>query len=299
MTRSPVVPRRRLGSELRSLREVTGKTIEDAAAALECSSAKISRLETGKGVPKNRDVRDLLRLYGVDDDELAGRLFALAADGQSQGWWEDYKDLTPEPGTEYVGRYIALEQEANSILGYEGDLIHGLLQTAEYAKALLAALAPDVSAEQRGRMVELRMKRQVILRERVGLPPLHLRVVIGEPAILRPVGGLKIMQRQLQAIRELVDERLDNLNLQVMPLATGPHAGLGSPFSIVHFEDTKDQDVVYLEGSQGGTFLERQPDVDRYTRLIETLRAQALSREESSAAIDKQIAALGRVGHIA
>ena len=293
MTRSPVVPRRRLGFELRSLREATGKTIEEAAAALECSSAKISRLETGKGVPKNRDVRDLLQLYGVDDDDLAGRLFALATDGQSQGWWEDYKDLTPEPGTEYVGRYIALEQEANSILGYEGDLIHGLLQTAEYAEALLVALAPDVSAEQRGRMVELRMKRQVILRERVGMPPLHLRVVIGEPAILRPVGSLKIMQRQLQAIRELVDERPDNLDLQVMPLAAGPHAGLGSPFSIVHFEDTKDQDVVYLEGSQGGTFLERQPDVDRYTRLLEALRGQALSREESSAAVDKQIAALG------
>jgi transcriptional regulator with XRE-family HTH domain len=293
LTRSPVVSRRRLGSELRSLREASGKTIEDAATALECSSAKISRLETGKGVPKNRDVRDLLRLYGVDDDELAGRLFALASDGQSQGWWEDYKDLTPEPGTEYVGRYIALEQEANSILGYEGDLIHGLLQTVEYAEALLAALAPDVSAEQRRRMVELRMKRQVILRGRTGLPPLHLRVVIGEPAILRPVGSPKIMQRQLQAIRELLDERPDNVNLQVMPLAAGPHAGLGSPFSIVHFDDANDQDVVYLEGSQGGTFLERQPEVDRYTRLLETLQAQALSRDDSLAAIDKQIAALG------
>lgn len=293
MTGSPVVPRRRLGSELRRLRDDAGKTIEDAATALECSSAKISRLETGKGVPRIRDVRDLLQLYGVDDDELAGRLFALVTDGQSQGWWEDYKDLTVEPGAEYAGRYVALEQEATAILGYEGDLIHGLLQTAEYAEALLAALAPDVSDEQRGRMVELRMKRQVILRERATQPPLDLQVVIGEPGILRPVGSIKVMQRQLQAIRELVDERPDNVNLQVMPLAAGPHAGLGSPFSIVHFEDPKDQDVVYLEGSQGGTFLERQPDVDRYTRLLERLRVQALSREESSAAIDKQIAALG------
>jgi transcriptional regulator with XRE-family HTH domain len=275
------------------LREASGKTIEDAAAALECSSAKISRLETGKGVPKNRDVRDLLRLYGVDDDELAGRLFALATDGQSQGWWEDYKDLAPEPGTEYVGRYIALEQEASSILGYEGDLVHGLLQTAEYADALLAALAPDVPAEQRDRMVELRMKRQAILRGRAQLPPLNLRVVMGEAAILRPVGGPKIMQRQLQAIRELVDERPDNVELQVMPLSAGPHAGLGSPFSIVHFDDANDQDVVYIEGSQGGTFLERQPDVDRYAHLLEALRTQALSRGESLAAIDKQIAALG------
>jgi transcriptional regulator with XRE-family HTH domain len=293
LTRSPVVPRRRLGSELRSLREASGKTIEDAAIALECSSAKISRLETGKGVPKNRDVRDLLRLYGVDDDELAGRLFALAAEGQSQGWWEDYKDLTPEPGTEYVGRYLALEQEANSILGYEGDLIHGLLQTAEYADALLAALAPDVPVEQRARMVELRMKRQVILHGRERLPPLHLTVVSGEAAILRPVGGARIMQRQLQSIRKLVDERSDNIDLQVMSLAAGPHAGLGSPFSIMHFADANDQDVVYLEGSQGGTFLERQPDVDRYTRLLEALRKQALPRDESLAVIDKQIAVLG------
>ena len=293
MTRSPVVPRRRLGSELRRLRDASGKTIEDAAEALECSSAKISRLETGKGVPKNRDIRDLLRLYGVDDDELAGRLFALATEGQSQGWWEDYKDLTAEPGAEYVGRYIALEQEARSIFGYEGDLIHGLMQTAEYADALLAALAPDVPADQRNRMVELRMKRQAVLRGRPQLPPLQLRVVMGEAAILRPVGSAKIMQRQLYAIRELVDERPDNVELQMMPLAAGPHAGLGSPFSIVHFDDVKDQDVVYLEGSQGGTYLERQPDVDRYTRVLEALQARALSRDDSIAAIDKQLAALG------
>jgi transcriptional regulator with XRE-family HTH domain len=275
------------------LRVAAGKTIDDAAAALECSSAKISRLETGQGVPKIRDVRDLLRLYDVEDDEVAGRLFGLATEGQSQGWWEDYKDLTPEPGTEYVGRYIALEQEASAILGYEGDLIHGLLQTAEYADALLAALAPEASAEQRGRMVELRMKRQEILRGRVRLPPLRLQVVIGEAAILRPVGNPKIMKGQLQAIRELVDERSDNVDLQVMPLAAGPHAGLGSPFSIVHFADANDQDVVYLEGSQGGTFLERQSDVDRYTRLLEALRARALPRDDSLAEIDKQIAALG------
>jgi transcriptional regulator with XRE-family HTH domain len=293
LTRSPVVPRRRLGSELRSLREASGKTIDEAAAALECSSAKISRLETGKGVPKNRDVRDLLRLYGVDDDELAGRLFALATDGQSQGWWEDYKDLSQETGTEYVGRYLALEQEATSILGYEGDMIHGLLQTPEYADALLTALAPDVPAEQRERMVELRMKRQAILHERAQLPPLRLRVVLGEPAILRPVGSIMIMQRQLQAIRELVEKRSDNVDLRVMPLAAGPHAGLGSPFSIVHFDDTKDQDVVYLEGSQGGTYLERQQDVDRFTRLLESLQGQAWSREESLAAIDRQITLIG------
>jgi transcriptional regulator with XRE-family HTH domain len=285
-----VVPRRRLGSELRKLREASGRTVEDAAAALECSTAKISRLETGKGVPRNRDVRDLLRLYGVDDDELAGRLFALATDGQGQGWWEDYKDLAPQTGTEYVGRYVALEQEASSILGYEGDLIHVLLQTAEYADALLAALAPDVSAGQRNRMVELRLKRQIVLHERAAL---QLRVVIGEPAILRPVGSPKVMQRQLQAIRELVDDRPDNVDLQLMPLAAGPHPGLGSPFSIVHFEDSNDQDVVYLESSQGGTFLERQSEVDRYNRLLEALQAQALSRDESLAVIDKQIAVLG------
>ncbi len=292
MTRSPVVPRRRLGSELRSLREAAGKTIDDAAAALECSSAKISRLETGKGVPKNRDVRDLLRLYGVDDDELAGRLFALATEGQSQGWWQDYADLAPEPGTEYVGRYVALEQEASSIQGYEGDLIHGLMQTEEYADALLAELASDVKIERRRRMVELRLKRQGILRERPQLPPLRLSVVMGEAAILRPVGSHKIMQRQLQAIRELAEERSDNVDLRVMPLAAGPHAGLGSPFSIVHFEDVKDQDVVYLEGSQGGTFLERQPDVERFARLLAALNTRALSRGDSLAAIEKQIAAL-------
>ena len=238
MTRSPVVPRRRLGSELRSLREASGKTIEEAAAALECSSAKISRLETGKGVPKNRDVRDLLRLYGVDDDELAGRLFALATEGQSQGWWEDYKDLAQETGTEYVGRYVALEQEATSIHRLRGRHDPRICCRPPSTPMPCWPRSPRTcTLEQRERMVELRMKRQAILRERAQLPPLRLRVSSsGEPAILRPVGS-----HQDHATATAGDSGTSRRAVgQRRPAGDaargGPHAGLGSPFSIVHFE---------------------------------------------------------------
>lgn len=285
MAHSPVVTRRRLGAELRRLRMISNKTIEQAADELECSPAKISRLETGRGVPKQRDVRDLLRLYGVLPDEIMHEeLLELATEGQSQGWWNGYKDLDDDRLPEHIGRYIALEQGATQIQGYEGDLIHGLLQTEAYADAVIRELAPTTSAAERARMVQLRLERQKVLNR--SPDPLELRVIIGEAALMRPVGGADVMRDQLHHLRETIASH-DNVRVRIMALRSGVHPGLGSPFSIIHFADEGDQDVVFLEGQAGASYIEKPTDVARYQRIVDELWERVQGRDESMALLEE------------
>jgi transcriptional regulator with XRE-family HTH domain len=282
---SPVVTRRRLGAELRRLRTISNKTIEQAAEELECSEAKISRLETGRGVPKQRDVRDLLRLYGVQPDEVVyDELLELATEGQSQGWWNDYKDLGDDRLPEHIGRYIALEQGASMIEGYEGDFIHGLLQTKEYADAVIRELSPSTSPADRSRMVQLRMERQNVLNR--SPDALDLRVIIDESALMRPIGGAEVMRDQLHALREKIVSH-DNVKLRIIALRGGGYPGLGSPFAIMRFADQGDQDVVYLEGQAGATYLERPADVARYAKIVDQLWDRVESRDESIALLER------------
>jgi len=264
---------------------ISSKTIDQAADELECSPAKISRLETGRGVPKQRDVRDLLRLYGVHPDEVVHEeLLELASEGQSQGWWNDFRDLGDEGLPEHIGRYIALEQGATLLEGYEGDLIHGLLQTEEYAEAVIRELSPTTSATDRARMVQLRMERQKALSRKQD--PLDLRVIIGEAALMRPVGGGEVMRDQLHALRDTILSH-DNVKVRIMALRRGVHPGLGSPFSIIQFADPGDQDVVYLEGQSGATYLEKPSDVARYSKIIDQLWELVQSRDESLAMLEE------------
>lgn len=263
----------------------SSKTIDDAAERLECSPAKISRLETGRGVPKVRDVRDLLQLYGLDPNLVEHQeLIDLASEGQSQGWWNNYKDLGDDKMPEHIGRYIELEQGASKIQGHEGDFIHGLLQTEAYADAVIREVAPMISAEDRARMVELRMKRQDVLSREPD--PLDLQMIIGEPALMRPVGGQAVMRDQLHALRDKILS-LDNVKVRVMALRSGVHQGLGAQFAIIHFADPGDQDVVYLEGNAGATYLEKPADVARYSRMVDDLWERVQSRDESLALLEK------------
>ena len=285
MAHSPVVTRRRLGGELRRLRTVSKKTIEQAAEELECSPAKISRLETGRGVPKQRDVRDLLRLYGVNANELVyEEMLELASEGQSQGWWNDFKDLDDDKLPEHIGRYIALEQGASILQGYEGDLVHGLLQTEAYADAAIRELSPTTSAEDRARMVELRMQRQEVLSR--SPDPLDLRVILGEAALMRPVGGGTVMRDQLYALRDKILSH-GNVKVRIMALRSGIYLGMGSPFSTIHFTSAEDQDVVYLEGHAGATYLEKPTDVYSYTKIVDHLWERVQSREDSLALLER------------
>ncbi|MFC1419943.1 helix-turn-helix domain-containing protein [Streptacidiphilus cavernicola] len=270
---NPTVRRRRLGAELRRLREQKGMTAEDVAQQLLVSQSKISRLENGRRSISQRDVRDLCTVYGVTDEIMVDGLMTMARESRQRGWWHAFGDL---PYSVYIG----LEQEAAKIMVYESLLLPGLLQTREYAQALVAGIQPDRDMEAVHRRVEVRMQRQ----ERVnGEDPVDLWAVIDEAALQRVVGNPEIMRAQLEHLAQLGD--LAHVNIQVLPFRSGAHPGMSGAFSILEFPESADTAVVYLEGVTSDLYLEKEPDVRRYTGLYEHLRASALSTAESKALI--------------
>src|SRR5918997_6329887 len=233
--RGPVVPRRRLGAELRTLREQAGLTLEDVAKELECSVSKVSRLETGQGIPKVRDVRDLLDRYGVTDPAHRDRLLRWVREGQRQGWWHDFSDvLAPDPEDpllpDNLSRYVALEQDASEVRGFENTLVHGLLQTEDYARAVLSALS-TADPEATDRLVEFRMRRQERLY--VDEDPLKIHVILDEAVLQRPVGGEQVMCGQLK--RLLADAQRPNITIQVLPFSVGAHRATDGSFVVLAF----------------------------------------------------------------
>jgi transcriptional regulator with XRE-family HTH domain len=270
---NPTVRRRRLGAELRRLREQKGMTAEDVAQQLLVSQSKISRLENGRRSISQRDVRDLCTVYGVTEDAMVDGLMTMARESRQRGWWHAFGDL---PYSVYIG----LEQEAAKILVYESLLLPGLLQTREYAEALVAGIQPDRDAEAVRRRVEVRMQRQ----ERIqGELPVDLWAVIDEAALTRTVGDPEVMRGQLEHLAQLGE--LPHINIQVLPFRSGAHPGMSGAFSILEFPESADTAVVYLEGVTSDLYLEKEPDVRRYTGLYEHLRASALSTVESKALI--------------
>jgi transcriptional regulator with XRE-family HTH domain len=262
---NPTVRRRRLGSELRKLREDTGMTAEAVAAKLLVSQSKISRLENGRRSISPRDVRDLCEAYGVTDQAHIEGLMAMARESRQRGWWHAFGDL---PYSVYIG----LEQEASSIRNYESLLIPGLLQTPEYAEACVWGIEPDKDREAVQRRVDVRMKRQ----ERIlGEDPVEFWAVIDEAALHRMVGDRGIMRQQLEQLQSYCE--LQHVNLQVLAFEAGAHPGMSGAFSILEFPESADTAVVYLEGVTSDLYLEKESDVRRYTGLYEHLRATALS----------------------
>lgn len=283
----PSIPRRRLGAELRQLREGARLRIEDVAAELECSVSKVSRLETGKGIPKARDVRDLLDRYGVDDPQHRDRVMRWAREGQSQGWWTQYSDvLMPDPRDPLMAghpeRYIALEADARLIESFEPIVVHGLLQTEDYARAVLRALSADTGTAVLDRIIEVRLRRQQRLY--TVEEPLSLHLVIDESVLRRPVGGDLVMQRQLR--RLLDDSARDNIDIRVMPFHNGAHPAVAGSFVLLDFPETAVHDLVYIESHLGNVYLEKDADVSIYTKLFRSLADSSLSPDESAALIE-------------
>jgi transcriptional regulator with XRE-family HTH domain len=265
----PTVQRRRLGLELRRLREQAGKTIDDVAEILECSDSKISRIEHGQVSATPRDVRDMLDFYGVAP-ERRDELVEVARVARKKGWWEAYSDTLVVP-------MVGLEVAADRIHAYEAMAVHGLLQTREYAEAMIRAERPDLSPDQVDRWVQLRMTRQRLLRQE-GAPTFDL--VLEECALRRPVGGHDTLRSQLEQLAETA--RLPNLTLQVLPLDVGEHAAMSGAFMIFRFSGRSDPDVVYLEHTTSDMYLETPEQVDRYVAAFERLRASSLSPRDSS-----------------
>jgi transcriptional regulator with XRE-family HTH domain len=262
---SPTVRRRRLDAELRRYREMSGKKIEEVAEYLGCRHPKISRIENGHGTIRPGDVRLMLDFYGVHGPE-AERLVRLAKESRVKGWWHGYGDVLPE----WLATYVGLEAEASASHVYEGEVVTGLLQTRDYARAVTQATVTGMSADSVDRRVTLRMKRQDRLHDE---QPLELWAVHSEAALRRPVGGDAIMRSQLCHLMELAE--LPHINMQVLPISVGEHPAMSGPFTILNFREEADPDVVYLDTQVGGLYLEKDNEVTDYTRIFDQLRMQA------------------------
>jgi transcriptional regulator with XRE-family HTH domain len=273
---SPTVRRRRLALELRRLREAARLTCEEVAEHLECSASKISRIETGRVSVSPRDVRDMLEIYGVSGQERDS-LVQLARDSRQKGWWHAYSDtINPQFAT-----YVGLESAASEIRVYEVSLIPSLLQTEDYARAIITSGMMNGTGEEMERSVALRMARQPAL-TRDEDPPL-LWTVLDEAALRRRVGGSELMRAQLEHVLEL--SSLKNVAMQVIPFGAGAHPAMGRPFVILVFPERVDPDVVYLEDLTSAFYLEDVDEVDRYNVFFNHLRANALSFDDSAALV--------------
>jgi transcriptional regulator with XRE-family HTH domain len=276
--RSPTVRRRELGALLRALRLKKSLTVEQAAEQLLFSMSKLSRMETGQGVPTARDLRDLWALYGVTDGAERDRMTKLATEGKELGWW-DSRDLNSTYGT--LGKYLGLEAAATGLLYYQSAIVPGLLQTAGYARAIHEAYIPKLAAESVDELVDVRMTRQ---RRLTQAPLLSISVVMDEAALHRVVGGLAVMRAQLARLVEMA--RMPNVSLQVIPFSAGAHPAMDCTFRILKFASSMPE-VVYVEALSGGLFLERPEQMSVYSETFEHVCASALDPEESIRLIER------------
>ncbi|MFI0366813.1 helix-turn-helix domain-containing protein [Actinomadura sp. 1N219] len=257
----PAVPRMVLGARLRRLRESCLVTREQAGDAIRASHSKISRLELGRTGFKLRDVDDLLTLYGVDDEAERDTLLALARQANTPGWWQPYCDLIPD----WAQGYIGLEQAADVIRTYEVQFVPGLLQTDDYARAVIR-LGHSPPVEELCRRVELRMRRQQILTRR---DPCKLWAIVDEAALRRPIGGAEVMRAQLRHLIEV--SAWPGVTVQVLPFHVGGHAAAGGPFSVVRLPERDLLDVVYLEQLTNAQYLNKLGEVDYYRHVMNLL----------------------------
>jgi transcriptional regulator with XRE-family HTH domain len=271
--RSPTVRRRELGALLRALRTQKGLTVEQAADKLLCSPSKVSRMETGHGAATPRDIRDLCNLYGVIDQAERDRLMSLARDGKQTGWWQSYE-------LEF-SNYVGLEADATELRYYQSTIVPGLLQTADYARAMIEVTIPRLRPERIDELLEVKMKRQLILK---GDRPLRLWGILDEAALHRLVGGPAVMAAQLDRLIEVTSN--PNITIQVIPYEAGAHPAMDSTFNILGFAGTV-PGLVYVEGLVGWIYLDRRNDIERYQKVFEHLHAQALDPRASMKLIAK------------
>lgn len=276
----PTVRRRRLAGELRRLREAAELTIDEVGEKLECSASKISRIETGHVGVTPRDVRDMLELYGLMGDEREA-LVQLAREARKRGWWHAYNEV-------FTGTFVGLEADASSLRAYQALLVPGLLQTERYARTVIRALRPDADETELKRRVAARMARQELLTDPA--PPEYW-AVIDEAVLRRRVGGCEVMAEQVSRLLEVA--RLPHVTLQVVPFGAGAHPGMEGPFLILGFPEQADPDVVYVDSTSSGLYLEMPDDVRRYTLMFDHLRATALKPDDSVELIAESAERLG------
>ena len=269
----PTVQRLVLGGHLRRLREDAGMTTERAAASIRGSHSKISRMEHGRVGFKERDVADLLTLYGVTDSEERAALLNLAREANTPGWWHAYSDILPT----WLEPYVGLEAAASVVRTYEVQFVPGLLQTEGYARALIRQGAAS-NEDDVNRRAELRVSRQEVLG---GPNPPQLWAVVDEGALRRPVGGREVVRDQLQHLIEMADHPA--VTLQILPFNAGPHSAMGGPFTILRFAEPDLHDVVYIEQLTSALYLDGREDVDHYLEVMNDLSTEALTPDRTAA----------------
>ncbi|MEC4018382.1 helix-turn-helix domain-containing protein [Streptomyces sp. H27-D2] len=278
MVTGPTVHRRQLGAELRRLRVAAGRLIGESAKALGCSDTRLSRIETGRGgaVAKERDVRVLCALYGVEDESKIDMLLTMLTNSQKRGWWESFEEVLPSGLEVYVG----LETDARAERAWEPLLVHGLLQTPDYARTVIKATRTHRPADVDD-LVQVRTERQRLLNREGN--PLELWAVLDESVIRRPIGGAEVMRTQLRHLRETAD--LLNVMIQIVPFDKRSHPGLGGAFSLLEFED--EPSVVYVDNPAGNLYLEKERDVRRFVHAFDVLKAAAIDPDDSLALIER------------
>ncbi|MDG4797847.1 helix-turn-helix transcriptional regulator [Micromonospora sp. WMMD1082] len=279
----PTVLRMLLGGQLRRLRESRGVTRESAGWEIRSSESKISRMELGRVGFKERDVADLLTLYGVTAEQERAALLKLARDANNPGWWHRYGDILPS----WFQSYLGLEAAAALIRSYEVQFVPGLLQTREYARAVVLLGHAGAGPAEIERRVDLRMRRQEVLRRQ--RPP-RLWAVVDEAVLRRPIGGPRVMRGQLEALLEAT--RTPNVRLQVIPFAAGGHAAAGGAFTILRFGDQDLPDIVYIEQLTSAIYLDKREDLDFYAAAMERLCVEAEPPERTPHILEGIIAEL-------
>jgi len=284
-TGGPTVLRILLGSQLRHLRESKGITREVAGWEIRASESKISRMELGRVGFKQRDVADLLSLYGVADEQERAALLALARQANTPGWWHRYSDVLPH----WFQSYLGLEAAAELIRTYEVQFVPGLLQTPEYARAVVLLGHDENDVQEIRRRVDLRITRQQVL-DRPDPP--HLWAVLDEAVVRRPIGGPDVMRAQIARLIEAAQQT--NVTLQVVPFRAGGHAGAGGAFTVLRFPDHELPDVVYLEHLTSALYLDKREDVDLYASAMERLCVEAESPANPIAILEQVLSDLDK-----
>ncbi|WP_286900673.1 helix-turn-helix transcriptional regulator [Thermocrispum sp.] len=264
----PTVLRMALGAQLRRLREAAGVSRETAGEAIRASHSKISRMECGRVSFKERDIRDLLYLYGVTDPMQVESFVTLARRAKERGWWHKYDESLPD----WFETYVGLEQAAKIIRCFEAQFVPGLLQTEEYARAVIQSAHSEDGPEKGEDRLAVRMRRQEILTRQAG--PANLWAVLDEGAVRRTIGGRAIMRRQIEHLVEM--SRRPNVTIQVLPYSVGGHAASGGSFTILRFPESELPDVVYLEQLTSALYLDKRQDIDNYLAVMDRVSVQAL-----------------------
>ncbi|MFH8482889.1 helix-turn-helix domain-containing protein [Streptomyces sp. NPDC018055] len=274
MLHGPVVRRRKLGEELRSLRHASGLTSRDTARLLGWHQSKVSRIETGASGVSPGDVTRLLDVYAVRDTQLRALLEVLAgsAGGGGSGWWHAYRGLIPPQYRDF----ISLESQASTVRTLETSVVPGLLQTAGYARAVTRASLEGLPPDDLDSLVEVRLTRQRVLRAK---PPLRFTAVLDEAVLHREVGGPEVMRDQLHHLNQVA--QLPHVELQLLPFSIGGYVGLTSPFVIFSFPNISDLDMVVLDHLTSSLYLERKEDLDAYSSAFRTLQTHALPPDHS------------------